>query len=244
MSPTAIPGNLILKNEMVEADPFFNNVSLLLHGDGANGSTTIVDSSPSPKSVAAAGNTQINTTVTDPFGRTGFGVIAFDGSNDWAIANAPITANGDLTIEGWMYVNAMPTGAYFFDCRISPAATGAFSPLVYMTGSPIALSFALSAVRITHQSNVNLLSWNHIALVRASGVTKLFLNGVSSNTTYTDATPWTLGTSSSPVLGSRASLNGVFGLDGYIDDFRITNGVARYTSNFTPPTAPFPEVLG
>ena len=49
-------------------DPDYSNVSLLLHGDGANGSTTLVDSSPSPKTVTAFGDAQISTAVADPFG--------------------------------------------------------------------------------------------------------------------------------------------------------------------------------
>jgi hypothetical protein len=42
-------------------DPYYGNVSLLLYGNGTNGSTTIIDSSPSPKTVTAFGNAQIST---------------------------------------------------------------------------------------------------------------------------------------------------------------------------------------
>jgi hypothetical protein len=60
-------------------DPYFSNVSLLLHGDGANGSTTIVDSSPSPKTVTAVGNAQISTAQS----KFGGSSLAFDGSGDY-----------------------------------------------------------------------------------------------------------------------------------------------------------------
>ena len=52
---------LITGSQPVPVDPLFNNVSLLLHGDGTNGFTTITDSSPTPKTVTAVGNAQIST---------------------------------------------------------------------------------------------------------------------------------------------------------------------------------------
>lgn len=101
--PTTIPGNLILKNETVEADPYYNNVSLLLHGDGTNGSTTIVDSSPSPKTVTASGGVQISTAQS----KFRSSSILFNTGN-LAIGTAGQYAFGvsDLTIEMFIYATS------------------------------------------------------------------------------------------------------------------------------------------
>jgi hypothetical protein len=63
----------------VPVDPVFNNVSLLLHGNGTNGSTTITDNSPTPKTVTAVGNAQISTAQS----KFGGASIAFDGTGDY-----------------------------------------------------------------------------------------------------------------------------------------------------------------
>ncbi len=52
---------IITPEEKIPLDQDYRNVSLLLHGDGTNGSTTIVDSSPTPKTVTAIGNAQLST---------------------------------------------------------------------------------------------------------------------------------------------------------------------------------------
>ena len=70
---------IITGTEKYETDPYRSQVSLLLHGDGANGSTTIVDSSPSPKTVTAVGNAQISTTQS----KFGGSSLAFDGAGDY-----------------------------------------------------------------------------------------------------------------------------------------------------------------
>ena len=79
-------------------------------------------------------------------------------------------------------------------------------------------------------------TWNHVALVRFNGVTKLYLNGSQTGSNYTDTNNYTSGVNSCFVGGFY---DGSGSWNGYIDDFRITRGIARYTQNFTPPTAAF-----
>jgi len=90
-------------------------------------------------------------------------------------------------------------------------------------------------------SLLNTLQWYHLEVCRSSDgdgtrVTRLFLDGVQSGS-MTDNTDYTIGTNR-PVIGANAVLSA--GLNGYLDDL-VIKGVARYTSNFTPPTAPFPD---
>jgi hypothetical protein len=83
----------------------------------------------------------------------------------------------------------------------------------------------------THTNN----AWNHLAISRASGVTRFFLNGVVSTNTYSDTTDY--GSTKPLVIG--AQYNGTTAFAGYIDEFRVTKGVARYTTTFTPSTTAF-----
>ena len=115
----------------VERDPFFANVSLLLHGDGTNGSTTIVDSSPSPKTVTAVGDAKISTAQS----KFGGASIGFDGSGDSLAAPASIShfGTGDFTIELWIYRNNAGTSG-IQEARIGQTA----APwLWYINGSKI-----------------------------------------------------------------------------------------------------------
>jgi hypothetical protein len=80
-------------------------------------------------------------------------------------------------------------------------------------------------------------AWHHVAVVRQSGATKIYINGVSSGTpTDTGAA---LINGAVPLHIGAAFETGVNSFNGYIDDLRITKGIARYTANFTPPSSAF-----
>lgn len=215
-------------------DPDFANVSLLLHGDGTNGSTTIVDNSPSPKTVTPYGNAQISTAES----KFGGASIKFDGSGDYLLLGGETDfAFGliDFTVE-LFYFPLSSGGSRFgtiIDLRSSSSITGRFA---FYHNNGMALFFQSQAGGLS-TSALNTLQWYHVAVCRSSGVTRLFLDGVQTGS-MTDNTDYGVGTNR-PIIGSNVFAGA--GLDGYIDDLRITKGVARYTSNFTPPTAPFPD---
>jgi len=220
----------ITPTQPVPVDPVFNNVSLLLHGNGTNGSTTITDNSPTPKTVTAVGNAQISTAQS----KFGGASIAFDGNGD-AISTGSSTAfdlsNANWTIEFWhnstSYSGANNVLVNVFNSntdKIIIATIGTAGNIYYLLNGN---------VKIATSSTVATGQWSHIALVRAGAVTTLYRDGFSLGTT-TD-TP----TSSSKLFEVGRDVAAFF--HGYIDDLRITKGVARYTSNFTPPTLPFPD---
>jgi hypothetical protein len=79
--------------------------------------------------------------------------------------------------------------------------------------------------------------WNHVAIVRNGSTWTVSINGTSVGTaTYS-------GTVNIPIgpleIGWAGTTDSYF--TGYIDDLRITKGIARYTANFTPPTAAFED---
>jgi hypothetical protein len=215
-------------------DPNFANVSLLLHGDGANGSTTIIDSSPSPKTVTAVGNAQISTLQS----RFGGASIAFDGNGDRLTASlAAAIGTTDFTLESWVYLNNNNTtqpilciGDAFFASGITVYVTSAGRFAVFSHNSVIAVG--------TTQT-VSASAWTHLACTRSGGTMRLFVNGVQDGS-VTNARNYT---NTALRVGSEL-YNSAQGAEfnGYIDDLRITQGIARYQGpSFPVPTAPFPD---
>ena len=222
---------LITGSQPVPVDPVFNNVSLLLHGDGANGSTTITDSSGSPKTVTAVDNAQISTAQS----KFGGSSILFDGTGDRLTTpsnNAFAFGTGDFTVEAWAYEIARLTYPTIIEIGSHLAATG----IIFLTNNGGNLAGIYSGSFFAMTATGSLAAWNHYAWVRSGNSIQTFVNGVgggaaSFTNNLTNATSITIG-----------GIGGGYDLNGYIDDLRITKGVARYTSNFTPPTAPFPDI--
>jgi hypothetical protein len=232
-------------------DPNFLNVSLLLHGNGANGSTSIIDSSPTPKTVTAVGNAQISTAQS----KFGGASIAFDGTEDYL--TVPSTGSpgdlgaGNFTVEFWHF---LVSGLNSFPCLISNYSSFAAGSFSLFAGhvSSVALGFpnglnqyqlALNGSgfpSINSTATIIYGAWVHVAVVRSGSTITLYVNGTASGTVTSTAT--LAGTNGSLWVGTAGDALATGAINGYIDDLRITKGVARYTGNFTPPTAPFPDI--
>lgn len=226
---------LITGAQPVPVDPVFNNVSLLLHGNGANGSTTITDSSPSPKTVTAVGNAQISTAQS----KFGGASVAFDGTGDYLdIGSNSAFGYGlsDFTIESWVYRNVSSAVQVILDQRA--AASIQLVPTLYISATTL-FYYANGGNRITG-GVVPASQWVHIALSRSGTSTRLFIDGLQTGSTYTDTFNYI--NSPARIGDGNDGTSPTASLNGYIDEFRITKGVARYTGNFTPPTAPFPDI--
>jgi len=74
--------------------------------------------------------------------------------------------------------------------------------------------------------------WHHVAVSRISNVQTLYLDGVAQGT-FSNGTSWQIDHIGTDPGGDHFA--------GYIDEFRMTDTVGRYTANFTPPTNPFPN---
>ena len=239
-----ISGDLKLaKGQPVPVDlQGIGSVSLLLHGDGTNGSTTITDSSPTTKTVTAFGNAQISTTEK----KFGTGSIYFDGTGDYVVAanNAGFTLPGDYTIELWIYPQAFGAGPGIF--TFGSQVNGTNGVLMFHASSRLSL-YANGVTFLT--SSLNPLStagsWQHVAVVRqgtGAGNTVLYVNGTSVGSA-TNNVSFTGIANNGFCLGAQANNSGFSDatFTGYMDDIRVSR-VARYTANFTPPTAPFPDI--
>lgn len=206
--------------------------------DGANGSTTFTDNSPSPKSITVNGNAQI--TTTNP--KFGSGSATFDGTGDYlntASDNAFNFSGIAFTIECWFKTSNLSQGnRSLFSQRILGANYAPFEIRINSTGfSWLIANSSVNFWDSTSSSISGLVSsntWTHIALV-GDGTNLTFYVAGTSRLTRSQPN-WT---SANRTIYIGSGGDGAF--TGEIDDFRITKGVARYTSNFTPPTSAFPD---
>ena len=180
---------------------------------------------------------------------------------------------GDFTVEFW--VNPQDFGGFFQMVDDTYAADWANAHPI--TPSPTALAMGINtqdkwvlrtATNVDASAQNDLLSgntayladeagsatgynqWSHIAIVRASGVTKVYLNGTSigsfSDTASYDNQNLILGNwwNGEYALGTANGANdGTSNVSGMFD-FRIVKGTAVYTTNFTPPTTELESISG
>jgi hypothetical protein len=174
------------------------------------------------------GNAQVSTSVK----KYGTGSLAFDGTGDYiySVAKPTTSLNGNFTIEGWAYLNA--TGQYRFLTVGDSKLTSGIE--IYSTGSNWTV-YSNDSTKITGAS-ISRQTWVHLALVRSGSTITLYVNGTASGSTWTSTASVTGGL----YIGAEFYNSTVLAdTSGYIDDLRITNGLARYTANFTPPTQAF-----
>ena len=172
------------------------------------------------------GNTATSTTQTKYTDTA----MYFDGSGDYITAGDIDLNTNDFTIETWLYQVASGQYSSIFSTTIN---TGTANGLRISTGPSnntfqvASVSSALLNASTSFSNNV----WNHVALTRSGSTMRLFLNGVQvgsvSNSTNFASDNWIIG----DVQGTGAPYN----LTGYMENFQILKGVAKYTGNFTPP---------
>jgi hypothetical protein len=165
----------------------------------------------------------------------------FDGTGDYV--SVPASANlalgtGDFTIECWVYPLAATIGALL---DIYDANSVGRLLMQIETALTVTLRGPSAAVKMTSTSKLLLNAWNHLALVRSSGVDKLFFNGVQDATTLTDATNYTF-SSTIATVGILANNLTQSPLNGYLSNFRIVKGTPVYTAGFSIPVAPLTAV--
>jgi hypothetical protein len=178
------------------------------------------------------GNAQVSTSVK----KYGTGSLAFDGTGDSLLSTGTLSAafgTGDFTIEFWLNANTTsPAYQGIIDTRPSGGAS-ANAFLIYLDSSGTLYYFS-NSTNILSYSPINTSTWIHVAVTRSSGSLRLFINGTISGSLVSN----TINLTETRIIVGNTHDN--YGLNGYIDDLRITKGLARYVQNFTPPTAALP----
>lgn len=217
------------------ADPHYASVSVLLHLDGADGSTTFTDSSPNPKTFTGADTVPTISTAQSKFGGAS---ASFGGGKIAAAYDPSFNLNGvSWTIEFFAYRTSASNGTFI------TRRTSNISPYEFRFDSSGSVQALLSNAATDNWDVVfftwsgvtaALNTWCHVAICGAGGVIRVFIDGVEASNQLAGAI---LGSSTGGLYVGKGPDNSFYG---YIDEFRLTNGVARYTANFTPPSAPFP----
>jgi hypothetical protein len=227
-------------------DPYWANVSLLLVGNGANGTTTNIVDSSNNLTLTANGSTTISTAISPPaVSNAGSGVVYFDGNGDTITSpyNAKINFGVDnFTVETWFYPTVYVSGTSPRIIEIGVFAASDYFVIDYdVNANSIRVQMGSSggATIITSYTGLPTLNqWAHIAVVRTGTGTnqvKLYINGVN----VSSGTSVSLGSNGALWIGGLTWASATtYSITGYIYDLRITKGVARYTANYTPP--PFP----
>jgi hypothetical protein len=216
-----------------------NYTKLLLHFDGADGSQVFVDSSAVPKAVTAGGTAQIDTAQSVFGGASGL----FDGdsdyltvpdSDDWAFGA------GDFTIDGWFRLKSGAENLYFdiYDQYDRDADTGirfrkrSTNEIVFSCWEAGVAGVTFESVALSWVAD----TWYHIAIVRYGNIWTIYRDGISVATTTVAYTIPNFALN----IALFAYLTGVdYYLNGWVDEFRISKGIARWTGNFVPPQHPY-----
>lgn len=228
-------------------DANYDSVSLLLHADGSNGSTTITDSSARPKTVTCYGGAALSTT-SPKFGTASLGVTL--GSSSYATVSHASEFNfgaGNFTIEFWYYPIAQTTYSAILAgdepdyplCFYHGTGTNSGNPVVAI--GPSGSAWFSNATSISFGA-VTANTWVHLALVREGDTFRAFKDGVQVSTGSTDSSGQAVGNIGTFTIGRNSAPHY---LSARIDELRITKGVARYGSGgFSVQTAAFLDYAG
>lgn len=223
--------------EVVAGDPHWDNVVSLLHFDKVPLSA---DAKGKLWTITNSTNVELSTEVQKfgnavRFGRSGSGYLRADASSEHDLGA------DDFTIEFWMYKpSPINQNGGLVDFR-SIGTRPISAPTLYLNAS--------SGGRVTYYEKGSILiqtapipanTWIHIALCRLGNLITMYENGLAVGTTtkndsFLTNLPITIGR-----VGDDLNSNDYY-FRGYLDEVRITKGVARYTEDFTPPTEPFPN---
>ena len=213
-------------------DTHFSKVTAMFNFDGSDGDTTTSGLDASNKNLTLSyssgdelSNTQKKFGATSLYVADNVTISSSDGFN---------MGTGDFTIEAWYYFTSFSNSFGHYD-QWAGGSTGAGNVQMWNSTS------AQGKIRWYYDGSSNFTSsttmstgqWYHVAYVRESGTLKIYFNGTVDSTTQSYSGQ--IGKTGTVYLGDQHA-GGGSAPQYYIDDLRVTKGLARYTSNFTAPT--------
>lgn len=213
----------------------FATTTLLMHCDGTNGSTTIIDSSPSNHTITPYDNARISTTKS----KFGGGSCFFDGTSDYMNIGTPGTdynfGTGNFTIDFWINLNQKDLLKRI--CGDLNDAGSDYSWLIYIDSGNIIRFVSIYTGSLIATTALDTNEWNHIAVFRNGNNFTLTVNGINEDTNVIGST------AVQNLVGAMSvGRNGLFTgnyVNAYIDEFRVLKGESYWTNSFTPPTSAY-----
>jgi hypothetical protein len=208
------------------------NTTMLVKGTNAG----VYDSSVM-NNLETVGDAKIDTTVVKFAGTNS---VKFDGTGDYLVTPPSTTYaylwTGNLTVECWLYFSSVANAPHIWSIGESNTARCT----LYVLGNVLKFYTVVGAGdnRITSSTTLATGQWYHVAITKSNGVFTLWLNGVSQGTSNTTVFPSGLAETVAIGFQNYGGQSGDY-FNGYISDFRITQGIARYTTNFIAPTAAY-----
>ena len=252
-----VPGTPTNKFEVQTGEPSGSKFSissgndsytkLLIHSDDTDGNTTFIDSSANSHVISTGGDP----THKDTTAKFGVTSILFDGSDDYLLIadSSDWDFSGKFTIDSWVRFSTL-TGATDIIGTANNAAylgSGKSGWLVsYYTSNGFHWSYQSNNSWVFENifavdSALVVDTWYHVAVVRdSSNYVRVFLNGVQQGSAISNTT--SVVTTEALWIGSGYN-NMTYATEGYLDEVHISKGIARWTSNFTPPTRPYGHEL-
>ena len=209
---------------------------VLLHFDGTDASTTFTDESG--KTWTATGNAQIDTAQSVFGGASGL----FDGNDYISTGDSDdFYLPADFTIDFRVRFNSTANSQYFYSQETTFPNNLGIKYDAVNNGLRYFIYGASISLDVVKAWTPNKNTWYHIAWVRNGNNYLSFVDGTQLGTTNTN-------TNTVPNIPASALIaiqqGGAEGLNGWLDELRISKGIARWTTNFTPPTSAYSPVTG
>lgn len=219
----------------------FNRVSLLIPFDGSDTATSTSDESNNSHTITFGGTAQLDTAQK----KFGTASLLLDGDSDYiqvADHDSFDFGAGDFTAECWIRFAALGNNTIFSHWANGTASSMSYYLTYFNSSGILRLGYYLGGnLDSTYSWSPSTGTWYHIALERSGTTLKVYIDGTSvisvsaSTTALRDSEdPFRVGVFNDASTGSP-TLDWYF--NGHIDDLRITKGLARYGTNFTPPTS-------
>lgn len=218
-------------------DIYYPSCSLLCHFDSINSAGRFIDNSINNFTITSSGDAGLSVSEY----KFGGASANFDGTGDYLTipSNTALDfGTGSFTIEFWTYFNALSSSRMLAERWTTGNAN---SWQLYWRSTGTSLTFLVGSSTILLQdpsgSRITTNQWYHVAVARSGSTNRMFIDGTqvasaTDSSSLSNSLPFAIGTQIS---------TGTNNFNGYIDDFRITKGFARYTASFTPPTSAFPN---